>query len=224
MNTKSLSKLISSSESTTIKWKLSLSEINGIIETVAAFANTEGGRIFVGVFPEGKAFGVQIGKGTIEKMVNQIAQNTDPKLHPKVTTKRIDGKEVLIVDVRESHDHLVLAFGRPYKRVGRSTVKMSKDEYEELIFGKHKDKLYFDTGICRSASLKDIDPAKVQWFLEKAREERRLTIPAKVSTKEALEYLKVLQDGKLNNTAILLFGKDPQKFFVQAKIRAGRLR
>ncbi len=101
---------------------------------------------------------------------------------------------------------------------------MSKDEYEGLIFEKHKDKLYFDTGICRSASLKDIDPAKVQWFLEKAREERRLTIPGKVSTKEALEYLKVLQGDKLSNTAILLFGKDPQKFFVQAKIRAGRIK
>lgn len=218
------SKSFGFSESTTIEWKQSLSESDEIVEAAVAFANTEGGSIFIGVSPEGKALGVQIGKGTIEKMVNQIARNTDPKLHPKVTIKKIDGKEILIVEVKESHDHLVLAFGRPYKRVGRSTVKMAKDEYEGLIFEKHKDKLYFDTGICRSASLKDIDPAKVQWFLEKAREERRLTIPEKVSTKEALEYLKVLQDGKLSNTAILLFGKDPQKFFVQAKIRAGRIK
>jgi len=36
--------------------------------------------------------------------------------------------------------------------------------------------------------------------------------------------LKVLHNGKPNNTAILLFGKDPQKFFVQAKIRAGRIK
>lgn len=28
----------------------------------------------------------------------------------------------------------------------------------------------------------------------------------------------------MNNTAILLFGKDPQKFFVQSKIRAGRIK
>ena len=29
----------------------------------------------------------------------------------------------------------------PYKRVGKSTIKMSKDEYERLILEKHKDKL-----------------------------------------------------------------------------------
>ncbi len=64
----------------------------------------------------------------------------------------------------------------------------------------------------------------MQWFLEKAGEERRLIIPDKVSTKEALEYLKVLRNGKLNNTAILLLGKEPQKFLVQAKIRVGRIK
>ena len=208
----------------TVEWKPSLSQINDIIESIAAFSNTEGGRLFVGVSKDGQALGVQVGKGTIEKMVNQIGQNTDPKAHPTVTTKRVNGKELIVIEIKKSHDGLVLAFGRPYKRVGRSTVRMSKDEYEGMIFEKHKDKLEFDTILCRKASLKDIDGKKVEQFLEKAREERRLTIPEKISAKEALEYLKVLRDGKLNNTAILLFGKDPQKFFVQAKIRAGRIK
>lgn len=215
---------MSMNESISIEWKQSLAEINEIVKTVVAFANTEGGRIVIGVSPEGGIPGVQVGKGTIEKLVNQIAQNTDPKIHPKVTTKKINGKETIVVEVKESRDHLVLAFGRPYKRVGRSTVKMSKDEYEGLIYEKHKDKLRFDVMICTKAALKDIDSAKIRWFLEKAREERRLTIPENISTKEALEYLKVLQNGKLNNTAILLFGRDPQKFFVQTKIRAGRIK
>jgi len=35
-------------ESETIEWKQSLSEIDEIIETAVAFANTEGGRIFIG--------------------------------------------------------------------------------------------------------------------------------------------------------------------------------
>ena len=91
---KNVPKQIGSAESTTIEWKQSISEIDEIIETAVAFANTEGGRIFIGVSPEGRVAGVQIGKGTVEKLVNQISQNTDPKLHPKVSTEKIDGKEI----------------------------------------------------------------------------------------------------------------------------------
>lgn len=46
----------------------------------------------------------------------------------------------------------------------------------------------------------------------------------KISIKEALERLDLIESGKLTNTAILLFGKKPQKLFIQAKIRCGRLK
>ncbi len=148
MIVKNLTKIIGTSESTTTEWKQSLSEINEIIETAVAFVNTEGGKIFVGVSKIGKALGAQIGKGTIENLVNQISQHTDPKLHPEITIKKIDGKEIIVIEVKESPDHLVLAFGRPYKRVGRSSPRMSKDEYEQLILEKHKDESEFDKDIC----------------------------------------------------------------------------
>src|SRR3989338_2572043 len=221
---KKMSQSIGISESTTVEWKPSLSQIHEIIESITAFANTEGGRLFVGISKTGEVQGVQIGKGTVEDLVNRIAQHTDPKIQPKITVKKIKGKQIIVIEVKQSKDKLVLADGRPYKRVGPSTRQMGKDEYEGLILEKHKDKLEFDTMICNGATLKDIDPAKVKWFLEKAQEEGRLTIPAKASTKDALEYLKILHNGKLNNTGVLLFGKDPQKFFVQAKIRAGRVK
>jgi len=49
--------------------------------------------------------------------------------------------------------------GRPYRRVGKSTLQMSRDEYcrgvlhtpfqERSILEKHKDKLNFDSQICK---------------------------------------------------------------------------
>jgi len=168
--------LIDNSESIDIEWKPSLSQINEIIETVSAFANTEGGKVIIGVSKSGRILGVEVGKGTIEHLTNKISQNTDPKIHPRITIRKINGKSTIILEVKESPDHLVLVFGRPFKRVGKSTVKMSKDEYERLILEKHKDKLYFDSQICKGASLKDIYAEKVKRFLEKARFERRLEI------------------------------------------------
>ena len=224
MNNKTFQKIIGAAESTTIEWKKSLSVFHEILETISAFSNTEGGKIFIGISDDGEVLGVQLGKGTIEDLANKIGQHTDPKVFPKISVKRVGGKDVIVIDVKESRDHLVLADGLPYKRVGRTSPRMSKDEYERLILEKHKDKVQFDMMVCRGTTLKDIDPVRVQWFMDKAKEEKRLDVPEKVSIKEALEYLKVVVDGKPTNTGILLFGKDPQKFIVQSTIRAGRIK
>jgi len=221
---KNLSKLIGSNESMVIEWKPSLSQINEIIESITAFANTEGGRLLVGISKSGEAMGVSIGKDTIENFVNRIAQHTEPKIHPKVTINNINGKEVLVVEVKKSHDHLVLAFGRPYKRVGRSTVKMTKDEYEQLILEKHRESHYFDAEICKGASLSDMDVSKVKHFLSFARKERGLDIDESGSLKDILMRLKLLKSGKPTNGAVLLFGKDPTKFFEQSEVKCIRFK
>src|SRR3990167_5688979 len=117
MKTQGLSKLIGSGESLMIEWKPSLSQINEIVESIAAFSNTEGGRFFVGISKSGEAVGVSIGKDTIENLVNRVVQHTEPKIHPRVTVTKSGDKEIIVIDVKESHDKLVLANGRPYIRV-----------------------------------------------------------------------------------------------------------
>ena len=161
-------------ESETLEFKKSVGEWKEIVETVSAFSNTGGGEILVGINNNGEVKGIEIGKNTFEDLTNKIKENTDPKIFPHITRKVIDDKSIIIIEVKESFDHLVLAFGRPYKRVGKSTVRMSKDEYERLILEKHKDKLQFDNQLCKEASLEDIDDEKLRWFLRKSKEEKKL--------------------------------------------------
>lgn len=155
-------------ESETLEFKESLSEWKEIVETICAFGNTKGGTVSIGISDIRKISGVDIGKSTLEDLANKIKENIDPKIYSHITTKVIDGKSIIAINVKESSDHLILAFGRPFKRVGKSTMRMSKDEYENLILEKHKEKLQFDNQICKEASLKDIDEEKVRWFLRKA--------------------------------------------------------
>ena len=64
MKTRNLSKIIGLSESITVEWKESLSDTKGIIKSISAFSNTEGGKIIVGVSEKnGLPVGVQIGRG-----------------------------------------------------------------------------------------------------------------------------------------------------------------
>lgn len=208
-----LKKLISKTESEIIEFKKSTGEWKEIIEDSSAFSNTKGGKIIIGVSKSGKLVGVDIGKDTIERLTNKISQNTDPKAHPRITVRKINKKSIIIIEVKESSDHLVFAFGRPYKRVGKSTVKMSKDEYEKLILEKHKEKLYFDSQICKGAKLKDINKERLLWFVKEARAHRGLDVEDTLPIEEILERLKLLKERKLTNAAILLFGGKSSKVF-----------
>ena len=225
MKTENLSKLLGSSESTTIEWKPSLAQIHEIIESITAFANTEGGRLFIGISKDGGVKGVSIGKDTIENLANKIAQHTEPKIQPKITVKKIDDKSIIIVEVKSSSDKLVLANGRPYKRVGPSTRHMGKEEYERLILDKHKAELNFDSQACKGAKVVDISKEKLIAFIKKAKQERGLGVNLNASVMGILNRLKLTtKDKKITNAAILLFGKDSQKFFLQAELKAIRFR
>jgi len=219
-----LKKLLPKGESETLEFKKSTAEWKEIIEAISAFSNTEGGKIIVGISKSGKLLGADVGKDTIERLTNQISQNTDPKIHPRIIIEKINGKPTIIIEVKESSDHLVLAFGRPFKRVGKSTVRMSKDEYEKLILEKHKEKLYFDSQICKGVTLKDINKNEVKRFIEKAGFERRIEINPNIAVEEVLEKLNLIKSGNLTNAAILLFGKNPQRFFLQAETKCARFK
>jgi len=216
-----LRKIILQGESEILEFKTSPGEWKEIIETISAFANAKGGKISLGISKSGKLLGVEIGKDTVERLTNRISQNTDPKIHPRIITEKINSKCIIIIEVKESSDHLVLAFGRPYKRVGKSTVRMSKDEYERLILEKHKDKLHFGNQVCKKATLKDINwdfiKEKFIPLYEKVSEKRIIGSP-----KSLLESLNCIKDNKLTNAGILLFGKNPQRFFINAYIALAR--
>lgn len=77
--TEKVTKFIANSESATIEWKQSLSENKEIIETAVAFSNAQGGRIYVGVSPQGKVTGTHMGKGTIGKLEKQEKWEYPPK-------------------------------------------------------------------------------------------------------------------------------------------------
>ncbi len=88
-----LKKLISRGESETREFKKSAADMKAIIKTIAAFSNSRGGKIIIGVSDSGKVSGVKIGRDTVENITNQILQNTDPKVHPRISVEKISGKK-----------------------------------------------------------------------------------------------------------------------------------
>jgi len=217
-----LKDLLKEGESETVEFKPSLSQMDKITEGISAFSNTKGGTVVIGVSDKGEVLGVDIGKNTIESLANNIKQNSDPMAYPSIRVEKSDKKQVVIIDVREGKQKPVLAFGRAYRRVGKSNQKLGSDEIRNLAL--ETSKVFWDEWICEAARLGDIDEEKVRWFLKRAKYERRLELDTEVPLIEALEELELLRAGKLINAAVLLFGKNPQKFVMQSETRCARFK
>jgi len=219
---KNLRKLIEQEESETREKKSSLSNKKRIVEIACSFANRRGGTIIIGASSEGRIKNVDIGKQTIEQLTNLIVDRTDPKIYPEVLVHKIDDKNIITINVKESSNKPHLAYGRAFIRIGKNTKPMSRDEYERLLLKRKPQR--FDSEICKEATLSDIDGGRIRWFLKKAKAERNCDVDPETPVKEALEKLKLMQNGNLTNAAILLFGRDVTRFFLQAETRCARFK
>lgn len=86
---------------------------------------------------------------------------------------------------------------------------------EEGIVGRGA----FDERVCKDAKLSDIDEEKVRWFLRTAKASRKYPLKQDAPIKDVFVHLDLMKEGKLTNAAVLLFGKDPHKFFIQAEVK-----
>lgn len=218
----SMMKIIEAGESETTEFKTSLAEWRDVVETISAFSNRGGGLIFVGVGDDCDIIGIDDGKSTLENLANQIKQNTDPVIYPSIRIEDVEGKTIIVVDVKEFEQKPVLAFGRAFMRVGKSSQKIGYEEIRRLAL--LSSKVYWDGRVCEGAGLEDIDEGKVRWFLNLAKRERGLDIREDATVDEVLMRLRLSDDDRLTNAAVLLFGKEPERFFTRPDMKCVRFK
>ena len=116
--------------------------------------------------------------------------------------------------------------GFSYKRFS-DNFELGRHIYASLIdFLKNKGIVgrgVFDERVCSEATLKDIDDGKIRWFLNIAKNERKFPLSSNTPARDILTHLNLMQNGRFTNAAILLFGKTPHKFFLQAEIKCLQL-
>ncbi len=76
----------------------------------------------------------------------------------------------------------------------------------------------FDGSVCGGATLRDIDKSRVTAFVETAEAVGRLKLKGSRVPKTVLQNFNLLRDGRPTNAAILLFGKNPRRFFNNVQV------
>ena len=77
----------------------------------------------------------------------------------------------------------------------------------------------FDATPCIGAALDDLDFGRIARFIRTARRVWQFPLAEDVPPMELLEHLNLLNDRRLTNAAVLLFGKAPQRFLISSEIK-----
>ena len=117
---------IANGENKTVEFKTSFQK--EVIESVVAFANSYGGKIFIGVEDNGNILDITISNETIQNYINTIKQNTQPSIIVDIDEYQIQNKTILIVNVKEYPLKPISFKNKYYKRIKNSNHIMSLDE------------------------------------------------------------------------------------------------
>lgn len=208
------------SESETIEFKNSLSEMDQILDTISAFSNTKGGTIYIGVADDGNINGVTIGKGTLETLANEIKLNTDPRLFPNIATEEINSEIIIKVTVQEYPIKPIWTKDKVFVRVGKTNQKITAEKIREMI--SQNTPFHWDKQLLPDLTINDINENDVISFVKLSNEERNSDFGAVRDIKSHLEKLNLIQNDKLTNASLLLFGKHPQKYFPRSIIKCAK--
>lgn len=100
--------LIAEGEHQQQDFKFEISDARKIAKTLSAFANTEGGRLLIGVKDNGRIAGI---RSEEEKYMIEAAADLycTPKIDYDMQTYLVEGRQILIVEVEESRQKPVYA-------------------------------------------------------------------------------------------------------------------
>ncbi|HQN72827.1 MAG TPA: ATP-binding protein [bacterium] len=211
-----IKKLIALGENETVEFKESFSE--GVIISLASFANTNGGKILIGIKDNGEIKGITNNAPETDAFLNKMTDKLG--INPSVEILETEGKKILEINIAKS-SLPVSCGGKYYKRVGSTNREMKSDELSRFF----RKQIYWDSLINEKADIDDIDTESVKKFVKMGIKSGRLVETAvNDSVEDIFVRLKMIEKGKLTNAAVILFGKDPQKYYINAILRIGRFK
>ena len=186
------------------------------LRVICAFANADGGNLIVGVDNNGQPVGVEDSRKLLEDIPNKIRNKLG--IIPSVEVEQRENKDIIGISVNSSSVPISYD-GKYYLRSGSTNLELEGNELANFLMRKVGKT--WDEFIEERASLNDINPETIESF-KKLAEDR---IPSIVSEKDhsvVLEKLNLLEGDKLKRAAVLLFGKNPQKFYPSAYLKIGK--
>ncbi|MGC1879381.1 MAG: RNA-binding domain-containing protein [Rhabdochlamydiaceae bacterium] len=209
-------------ESSILEFKRTIPENEQIIKTVIGFCNRNGGKLIIGIEPDGTITGIpeEEIQRVMEYVNKSIFEASSPPIIPAIYSQRIGDKTLLIIEVSSGMNKPYYKKSEgldkgTYVRLGRSTVKATADMVEELKWQTRGRS--FDMMPVYHGKEEDLDKKKILEFLS----DRKSSKVKRISSEILSSYELIVEEHSSvypTTGGILLFGKEPQKFFSEGMI------
>ena len=226
MTLEHITALAASGESETLEFKETTGTRRKATMTLCAFLNQRGGQVLFGVRPDGAAAGQQVSEHTIEGLSAEL-RLIGPPAFPTVERIPVGGdREVIVVSTGQGASRPYTYRGAAYRRVGNTTLAMSAEEYNRMLFERMHSEQRWENQPLAGWSVDDLDVAEIRRTVAEAARRGRLEEPVGGEPTDLLRGLGLLRDGVLLRAAALLFGSTERLEFEmpQCLLRVARFR
>ena len=206
--------LINQGENQFIEFKEQKVHPDSIAKEMAAFANTQGETILIGVSDQTEICGVDDSRNWEEWVANISRHNIIPAIQADCIIVEIEGKKIVAVDIPKGND-------KPYQtnknlyhiRIGSTSRVASQAELMRMF--QHAGMFHYDLTGIENTSLKHLNMTAISSYFQRY----DIDIDDEKDVTSLLINTDVLTD-KTNVTVagLLLFGTYPQKFLKNSSI------
>lgn len=187
------------------------------LKWICGFANAQGGQIYIGKDDIGNVVGVDDYKKLMDEIPNKIKNNLG--ITAEVNLLQEDEKHYIEIVVQPYSVPISLR-GRYYYRSGSVKQELTGTSLNEFLL--KRSGLTWDEVTESRATFADIDEESFRLYLQMAKEKGRMPEMEGLSTEQIFEKLRLSENGQLKRAAIIMFGKDPVRFYPGAFVKIGR--
>lgn len=191
------------------------------LKWICAFANTVGGgKLHIGVNDNGEIVGVSNAKKLLEDLPNKIRDLLG--LVPSVELKEKDGKDYLVIEV-DYYPFPVSIRGKYYIRSGSTLQELKGAALDKFILSKQGKR--WDGVPVPDVRVDELSEATFDSFKAMAAKSNRVDEEVlEDSHKAILDNLHLLDGTYIKRAGVLLFHKNPEKFFTGCTVKIGFFR
>lgn len=167
-------RLVAAGESETVELKRTTGELREAGQTLNGFLNQRGGVVVFGVAADGRIVGQEASDGTLRD-VTAAVRDIDPA--PQVDVGRIDaggGRSLIVLRAGAGGAAPYTYDGRPFIRIGSTTRRMTREEYERLLLARLHAQHRWETLPATGWSIASLDADEIRQTVVEAVAAKRL--------------------------------------------------